>query len=223
MNRTLPIVTIASVLFLGVPALAATQPDIVQVQWGQSRSAYQRSYDDGYRAGLREGERDARSGRRPDFRQHDEYRRGSAGWGWGNTNQASSDVFRRGFAEGYSAGYDRLRGSGRPGYPGYPDSRGSYGYPGGGYAYPGGGYGSPQRGYGSYSPAAQRGFDDGYEDGRDDGRDNDRYEPTRKKNYREGDDGYNSRYGSREQYKAEYRRAFQQGYDRGYREGRYSR
>lgn len=211
MKYTLPIVTLAAIL-TGAPAVVAAQPEIVHAQWGQPRSAYQRSYDDGYRAGLRGGERDARSGRRPDYRQHDEYRRGSNGWGWGNSNRAATDVFRRGFAEGYRAGYERLRGYGRPGYPDY---RGSYGYPGG--------YDGPRSGYGYYSPAAQRGFDDGYKEGRKDGRDNDRYEPTRKKKYREGDDGYNSRYGSKERYKAEYRQAFQQGYERGYREGRYSR
>ena len=233
MTRTLPIVTLASLLAVGTPTAMSAQPVVTPVQWGQTnpRGDFQRSYDDGYRSGLREGDRDARSGRRPDFRQHDEFRRGSSGWGWGGGNaQRSTDLFRRGFAEGYQAGFDRYRGSingyGRPGYPSGPyrpdgGYNGSYGYPDGSYGYPGsnGSYGYP----GSYgrSPAAQRGFEDGYRDGSNDARDNDRYEPTRKKKYREGDEGYNNRYGSRDQYKYEYRQSFQQGYDRGYREGRY--
>lgn len=224
MTRMLPIATIASLLAVSAPATALAQPAIVQTQWGQSRSGYERSFDEGYRSGLREGERDARSGRRPDFRRQDEYRRGSnSGWNiFGRNDRTSEDAFRRGFAEGYTAGYDRYRGAYGSRYPVEPRGGydGRYGYPGGGYGYPGGGYGHPDRGR-SYSPAAQRGFEDGYRDGRDDSRDRDRYEPTRKKDYRKGDDGYDKRYGSRDRYKDEYRRAFQQGYDMGYREGRY--
>lgn len=219
MTRTFPILTIASLLTIGTPLVASSQPVLTNAQWGRSSQGgdYQRLYDNGYRTGMREGERDARSGRRRDYRQSDAFRRGSNGWGWGNSGNGD-DIFRRGFAEGYSAGYDRYRQSaGRYGRPDYPS--GGYGYPNDGYrsqggsGYPGGGY--------VQSPAAQRGFQDGLRDGSNDARDNDRYEPTRKKKYREGDEGYNSRYGSRDQYKYEYRQSFQQGYDRGYREGRY--
>lgn len=222
MKRTVPIVALASILALApAAASAARQPEIVSAQWGRAvpRGDAQRSYNDGYQRGAREGERDARSGRPRDYRRHDEFRRGSSGWGNG---RGAEDAFRRGFAEGYLAGYDQSRGRGgwgRQTYPeyGYPGGRypqgGAYGYPGGGYGYPGGGYG--------YSPAAQRGYQDGLRDGRNDARDNDRYEPTRKKKYRDGDDGYNNRYGSRDQYKMEYRDAFRQGYDQGYREGRW--
>jgi len=225
MRRTFSIVALASLLTVA-PSLAsaAPQPDIVHAQWGRAvpRDDFQRSYNDGYQRGVREGERDARTGRARDYRRHDEFRRGNSGWGgWGN-GRGMEDAFRRGFAEGYLAGYDQMRGGrggwGRPGYPdyGYPGN----GYPQGGYGYPGGGYGYPGGGYG-YSPAAQRGYEDGLRDGRNDARDNDRYEPTRKKKYREGDEGYSSRFGSRDQYKAEYRDAFRQGYDQGYREGRW--
>ena len=226
MMRTFPIVSLASLLALAVPAASSAQPVPTPVQWGQGDPRQdQRAYDNGYRAGLREGERDARSGRRPDYRSQDEYRRGSNnnGWGLGNASRYNADLFRRGFAEGYHVGYQRLRGSyGGYGAPGYPDGsyrpQGGYGYPGGAYGYPGGTYGYP----GAYaSPAGQRGFENGYNEGRGDARDNDRYEPTRKKKYREADDGYNSRYGSKDQYRNEYRQAFQQGYDRGYREAQY--
>lgn len=217
MTRTLPIVAVAALLAIGTPTALAAQTVLTPVQWGlPGRAGDQRTYDEGYRSGMREGERDARSGRRPDPRQHDEFRRGNSGWGWGGNRQGAADLFRRGFAEGYQDAFYRYR------------SGGSYGrgYPGGGhrpdagYGYPDQGRGYPDSGYGR-SPAAQRGFEDGYRDGREDARDNDRYEPIRKKGYREGDDGYNSRYGSRDQYKVEYRQGFRQGYDRGYREGRY--
>jgi hypothetical protein len=227
MTHSLSPITLAALLIVGAP-VATAQPHGVPVQWGSSsRQVDQRNFDEGYRMGIREGERDARGNWPRDYRRHDAYRRGSSnnGWGWGGWNNGprSDDAFRRGFAEGYLAGYDQFRGGyggyGRSGYPGSGYPGGSYGRPG--YPDYGGGYGYPGNGGYGYSPAAQRGFDDGYRDGRDDARDRDRYEPTRKRNYREGDDGYSSRYGSREQYKAEYRQAFQQGYDRGYREGRY--
>jgi hypothetical protein len=214
MTRTLATLAVASLIVIGTPAASSSQPVVTRAQWGQSRGDVQRVYDNGYRSGLREGERDARSGRRRDYRQHDEFRRGNSGWGWGNGGGSrDADVFRRGFAEGYLAGYDRFRGNGGYGRPGY-------GYPDGGYR-PQGGWDPRDGGAYGRSPASQRGFEDGYRDGRNDARDNDRYEPTRKKKYREGDEGYNNRYGSREQYKYEYRQSFQQGYDRGYREGRY--
>ncbi len=119
MIRTFPVVSLASLLALGTPMASSAQPVATPVQWGQAypRGDYQRVYDNGYRTGLREGERDARSGRRPDYRNQDEYRRGnnSNGWGLGNSNGSNADVFRRGFAEGYQAGYQRFRGS----YGGY--------------------------------------------------------------------------------------------------------
>ena len=91
MTRTLPIVTLASLLAVGTPTAMSAQPVVTPVQWGQAnpRGDYQRSFDDGYRSGLREGDRDARSGRRPDFRQHDEFRRGSTGWGWGRQQRSA--------------------------------------------------------------------------------------------------------------------------------------
>lgn len=234
MKKTTPILTLASLLTFGpafIPPSSAQSaaPGIVAAQWGRRavpRARVEQTYSQGYRIGVREGERDARDRRRRDYRQHSEYRRGG---GHSRDGNALQDAYRRGFAEGYVQGYGRARGSwgrpdargypgrGYPSYPSYPDRGGSRG----GYGYPGdpGGYGN-RGGYG-YSQASQRGFEHGHKEGRDDGRDNDRYDPRRHKKYREGDDGYNSRYGSRDQYKVEYRQAFQQGYDQGYREGQY--
>ena len=186
MTKTFPIVALASLLATGLAAPAAAQPAVSTVQWGRAvpRGDFQRAYDQGFSRGVREGERDARSGRRRDHRDSDSFRRGSRGWG---NSGAMDDAYRRGFAEGYQRGYDRNRGGYRGAYD-YP--RGGYGYPGNGGYYPDGG----RDGY--YSPAAQRGFEDGLRDGRNDARDSDRYEPTRKKKYRDGDDGYDKRYGS---------------------------
>lgn len=220
------VTTLATALTLG-PLPAAAQPStataaVIPAQWGQGRAVprerFQQMYAQGYRAGLREGERDARSRRRADYGRHNDYRRGG---GWGNNRAGEAEAFRRGFMEGYGQAYgrfsrgwnDRYPNRGYPSYPAYPS------YPG--RSYPGGGYGGGGYGGGYYSPAAQRGFDDGYREGRNAGRGNDRYDPVREKRYRDGDSGYNRRYGSREQYKQEYRNAFRQGYDRGYREARY--
>jgi hypothetical protein len=226
MKKTTLTATLATALLIGpLPASAQTVPGtatLAPAQWGQGRAVqrnrFEQMYSQGYRAGLREGERDARGRRGRDYGRHNDYRRGG---GWGNSRGGEADAFRRGFADGYGEAYSRFdRGwnnrapnRGYPSYPTYPSNRGQ--------AYPGGGYGGGGYGGGYYSPAAQRGFDEGYREGMNAGRGNDRYDPVREKRYREGDSGYNSRFGSREQYKQEYRNAFRQGYDRGYREARY--
>ena len=174
---------------------------------------------------MREGERDARSGRRPDYRNQDEFRRGSNGYGWGSGNSSGSNAISSGAALPRAtspATTDTVAVSGY-GNQGYPErrvppagdvrlSRRRLRIPEWQLRVPGG-YGSRRRPSVASRTATAT--------ARNDARDNDRYEPTRKKKYREGDDGYNSRYGSRDQYRNEYRQAFQQGYDRGYREGRY--
>jgi hypothetical protein len=58
---------------------------------GQDRNDYER----GYRAGLREGEQDARRGRAYDVQRDPRF--------------GARDDFRRGFAEGYRAGFERAR------------------------------------------------------------------------------------------------------------------
>jgi hypothetical protein len=213
----------ALLVMAGSPAPADAQPG-----WRQT-AAYGPAYDNGYRAGLDVGARDARDGRAFDVRRHDEYRDGDRGYdrSYGNRGQYKQD-FRAGFDRGYSDGYSRYGRGGRAiprdrgyGYPGasrYPD----YGrYPDNGRypdRYPP--YPSTSGGYGYYSAAYDRGFSEGYEKGRDDGRDGRQFEVERHKCYREGDRGYRREYGSRDRYKVEYRDAFRQGYERGYREAR---
>jgi hypothetical protein len=203
---------------LAVAIVSAAAPAAAQVRrhdgYYGARASY--GFDNGYRQGLSEGERDARQRQRFDYNDSNQYRRADRGY-----DRRSGDLdgyrreFRRGFEAGYRDGYQRA-GNGRGGYGPYGNS-GGRGNSRGGYGYPGG-YGSP---YGYASPAAQYGFNEGYEKGLEDLRDGDRYEPARHKWYREGDRHYNSRYGSRDAYKNEYRLAFREGYDRAFREGRY--
>jgi flagellar biosynthesis/type III secretory pathway protein FliH len=180
------------------------------------------AYDNGYREGIKEGERDSR--RRDAFNYQDErtWQRGDKGYhrSYGDRGRYEQS-FRTGYAAGYSDGYRRYSPNygGRPGTV-YPNTRGDYGYgyPGqGGYGYPGGGYG-----YGN-SPAFSNGARDGYEKGREDARDRDPYDPRRHKWYRDGDRDYRSSYGPRQRYEDVYRQGFREGYDRGYREWSYRR
>jgi len=199
----------ASTLALAAPAAAQYGPRYPAPPPTWSNAAY----DNGYREGLLAGERDARDGRRFDFRDDRIYDHGDIGYDrrYGSRD-AYRAAFRRGYADGYRIGYERAarhrQGGWYPGSGGYPDR-----YPG-----------PPRSGYPGYgySPAYERGFHDGYEEGAKAARDRDRYDPRGEKDYRKGDQGYNGRYGSKELYKREYRDGFLAGYDRGYREGRYA-
>jgi hypothetical protein len=192
--------------------LAAAEPASAQVRRHDgypyaTNGSY--GFDNGYREGLRQGDRDARQNRPFDFNDNNDYRRADRGY-----DRRSGDAnwyrreFRRGYEAGYREGYSQYGYGERNRYPNrggnYPNSR--YGYPGG-YS---------NRGY--VGPAYQYGLSEGYEKGIEDVRDRDRYEPARHKWYREGDRHYNSRYGSREAYKNEYRVGFREGYDRAFRE-----
>jgi len=166
------------------------------------RDVERRAYDDGYRRGLENGQRDARD--RRDFRvDRDRAYRDANSRDWGGDRDRFSRFFRDGYREGYAEGYNRTARDERPRiYPNGPNA------------------GSPGYGRVFSSPAAQVGYRDGLNAGRDDANDRESYDPRRSKNYREGDRDYNDRYGSRDQYKQEYRAAFVQGYEEGYRGGR---
>jgi flagellar biosynthesis/type III secretory pathway protein FliH len=233
---------------LGVMGLAAAAP--VNAQFAgtiavdrptyadEARQPYNESrrvaYDNGYREGVREGERDVRS--RDVFNYQDErtWQRADKGYhrSYGDAVRYQQS-FRTGYAAGYSDAYRRSApGYGYGGNGGiYPNTRGGYpgqsgyGYPGeSGYGYPGqGGYGAPAQGRYGYSPAYSNGVNDGYEKGREDARDRDPFDPLRHKWYREGDHDYKSQYGPRQQYENVYREGFKEGYERGYREWAYRR
>jgi hypothetical protein len=174
------IALLALVMIGAMPACASAQGR--PLTFSQTRA----DYDRGYRDGLRDGQRDARSGRGFDY---DNDRRLSRG----------RDGFRRGYIEGYRAGFERVRGAART-------SRNSRGVRG------------PRAGRGGYQdPAFARGYADGFQRGRDDGRDRDRYDPVRHRDYRSADDGYFREYGSKQAYENNYRAGFRQGYEEGYR------
>ncbi len=184
------------------------------------------AYDNGYREGVKEGEKDARSRNVYDFRDERAWQRADKGYhrSFGDEWRYQQS-FRGGFEAGYSDGYRRYGGNygyGGGGYGGgygtrvpggtYPNTRGDYGY-----GYPRSGYG-----YGS-NPAYSNGVNDGYQKGREDARDRDSFDPRRHKWYRSGDHNYRNEYGPRREYENLYRQGFQQGYERGYRELGYRR
>jgi hypothetical protein len=204
------VLTVSTATFAHAQAVPRRHPVPNGPAWNQ-----QSAYDDGYRMGALDGERDGRDGRGS---------RANARAAWNSRGGRYGNDVRRAFEDGYNSGYregyarfDR-RGSRDRGYdPSYrrPGSDGNGGY------YGNGGYGD----YGRYrSPAVDQGYRDGYEEGLDAGRDRDRFDPVGEKDYRKADRGYNGRYGSKAQYQAAYRDAFRQGYEEGYRDaGQYDR
>ena len=235
---------------LGVVGLALASPAAAQLAGGidlnrptyadEARQPYNESrrvaYDNGYREGVKEGERDARSRNTFNYQDERTWQRADKGYhrSFGDWDRYQQ-TFRTGFAAGYSDAYRRFvpdygyRGNGGV----YPNTQGGYGYPNqggygypsqGGYGYPGqSGYGYPSQGRYGYGPAYSNGVNDGYEKGREDARDRDSYDPLRHKWYREGDHDYKSQYGPRPQYQNVYREGFKEGYERGYREWSYRR
>ena len=236
---------------LGVAALALTAPVQAQTRgWPDNDRAYSArqsyydsgrvAYDNGFREGLKQGEKD---GRKNDaFRYQDEktFQRADKGYHreYGSLDRYRQS-FRTGYSTGYSEGYQRYApnygyGNGRYGngravprgdvggvyYPDrYPNNRGPVypSYP----SYPSSYPGSYGRYGGYYDVAIQNGVNDGYEKGLEDAHRNRSFDPLRHDWYRSGDRHYESRYGSKDQYKDLYRQGFRDGYDRGFRDGRY--
>ena len=121
---------------LNRPAYAPAYNDEPQPYYESRRVAY----DNGYREGIKEGERDAK--RRDAFNYQDErtWQRGDKGYrrSYGDPVRYQQ-TFRTGYAAGYSDGFRRYAPSYGNGYPrggAYPNTRGGYGYPQGGYGYP---------------------------------------------------------------------------------------
>ena len=131
-------------LALASPASAqlTTLPDLNRATYADERQPYNESrrvaYDNGYREGIKEGEKDARS--RDVFNYQDErtWQRADKGYhrSYGDS-QRYQQAFRTGYAGGYSDGYRRYAPSYGNDYPRggvYPNTRGGYGYPQGGMA-----------------------------------------------------------------------------------------
>lgn len=244
-------------LFLGAFALALGFASHAQAQthgWLGNTPSYsapdqqsyydarRTAYDNGFREGVKQGEKDAQKNRPFSYQDEKTFQHADKGYHREfGTLERYRQTFRNGYATGYSDGYQRYApsyGYGGYGNPGYGNGR--YGQ---GRAVPradrGGVWGGTAGGYpqqypqypqspGSYGPygsyrdiASQNGFNDGLEKGAEDARKNRSFDPLRHDWYRSGDRHYESRYGSREQYKDLYREGFKAGYDRGYREGWY--
>ena len=176
------------------------------------------AYDQGYREGVKRGEQDARRGDRFGYEDEREFRRADKGYHRRlGDRERYRQVFRDGFAAGYSDAFSRLSPYGRNiGRQGPYARQRPYGQQRGYGTWGGGRYGGNY-----YSPAFENGARDGYEKGQEDARKSRSFDPLRHSWYRSGNRHYEGRYGSREQYKDVYRRGFQQGYERGFQEARY--
>jgi len=174
---------------LAAPSIATAQMAVPRGNSNRVPPGQVRQYERGYQEGRVQGEQDARRGR-PFVLE---------------SRGAGRTEFRRGYADGYQAGYDSVRRSPAYGPFGGNDRRGS----------------NTRRLPGGYQePAFARGYADGYEEGLKDVRDRDRYDPVGTRDYRKGDQGYYGSYGSRDTYKNNYRAGFRQGYEEGYRSRR---
>jgi hypothetical protein len=210
-----PALTLAAAT-LAAPAYAQLSRSTISLGYtADQRSPYydvrRSAYDNGYREGVKEGEKDARRGDRFEFRDERTFRDGDKGYRrqFGD-RERYRQTFRSGYSAGYSDAYQRLnvrnnRGWERDGrYRGNNTGYGGYGYRGS-----------------AYSLILENGARDGYEKGVEDSRRNRSFDPLRHKWYRDAERHYRGEYGSRDQYRDVYRRGFQQGYERGYRERRY--
>jgi flagellar biosynthesis/type III secretory pathway protein FliH len=202
------------------------------------------AYDNGYREGLKEGEKDAR--KREARRWQDEKTWQHADKGY-RREYGDFERYRQAFRTGYSDGYSEAYNRYAPGYGRYdngPWDNGRYGdgravprrdgtyddpddrnypnqYPG---RYPNqypGGYGQYGGSYGYDQAAFDNGARDGYEKGVEDARKGRSYDPLRHDWYRSADRNYDRQYGTKDAYRDVYRQGFKDGYERGYRGGYY--
>ena len=130
---------------IGALMIATASPALAQYGGGNRRPAYgygsvdtrRIGYDNGFREGITEGEKDGRSGDRFRYQDEGDFKRADVGYrnNYGNRDMYRQS-FRSGFADGYADGYRRYSRNGQ-----YGNDR---------YGYGGGGYGSDSRyGYGT--------------------------------------------------------------------------
>jgi hypothetical protein len=168
-----------------------------QLQASQLRAPTNAPYERGFREGALRGEQDARQGRAFSPEGHSGNRRGDV-FSDSRSRNPYLNAVRRGYVEGYRAGYGAWQGGNR--------------------RETGPRFGQAPRGA-RQEPASARGYSDGFKRGFDDGRSGDRYDAVRSREYRDGDAGYYGAYGSRDAYRNNYRAGFRQGYEDGYRDG----
>jgi hypothetical protein len=174
----------AASLLIAVPTETRAQARPYQYQ-----TVDQRAFDNGYREGLAQGERDAMDGRLFSFVRAEGYRLGDDGY---RREDGPLGDYRRMFRQGFEAGY-------RDGYERDAPTTG------------------PRARTNELSAAVEIGFRDGYDEGLKDLHDHQSYDPVRSDKYRSGDHHYDRRYGTRDEFKREYRLGFEQGYERAYR------
>jgi hypothetical protein len=175
---------LAAGLLIAWPSTSTAQDRVLRYQ-----RVDQAAYENGYRGGLAQGERDARDGREFSFTRAEEYRLADLGYRRQDGDlQEYRQMFRRGFEAGYRDGFEH-------------ESRAIVPY---------------RSGRAELSPAAQIGFEDGFEAGLNDVRHHERYDPVRNSRYRSADHHYDRRYGTREEFMREYRNGFEEGYDQAF-------
>jgi hypothetical protein len=205
----------ALILSVGLAAPVMAQAVPRQGDWdrgGWYGGGNSDGYRNGYNAGVREGERDARDRKDYGFKRDDVYE--DADWGY---RGGSKSDYKRRFRDGYEAGYDQ-------GYRRYAGGWGGWDRPGNGGYYPGDRYPGNGGGWGNSGQYAYRnGYSDGFEEGRNAAERNRAFNPTGESRYRSATRGYDSRYGSRGAYQQDYRSGFRSGYEEGYRDGRRDR
>jgi hypothetical protein len=190
--------------------LASPSPASAQPRWGYDNGSVSYAYDNGYRAGAREGERDARDGKQPGFKRDNAYE--DADWGFrGGDKGRYKYEFRRGYEAGYDTAYHRSARGGWYDNRGWNDTR-----PGVEVIVPGPSYPAYGDGYNVGRVAYDNGYRDGLEEGHRDVHRDRPYGLWRCDRFRDGDHGYNGRFGSRDAYRTDYRSGFRAGYDAGY-------
>lgn len=185
---------VGATLITGATTWAAAQA-MVPVQGWQYRDQDDRQ---AFKEGFRQGQWDARNGRRADAR----------------TNRWREADDRQAYATGYYRGYREMSYTWR----GNGDRDRDGGYYGGDR-----GYGGWNGGYGNFSAARQYGMQDGINDGLNDRRSGHSFRPTHDDNYKHADRGYDYRFGNKDSYKQAYRQAYEQGYQQGYNGGSWQR
>jgi hypothetical protein len=102
-SRVLP--ALALVAALGVAPACASGGYVYRndpYRGGYGREIERRAYDNGFRDGIKAGEKDGRRGRSFAFDRHDDWRDGDDGY---HRNLGDREFYRRSFREGFRAGY----------------------------------------------------------------------------------------------------------------------
>jgi hypothetical protein len=191
MKQLVRTLLLGTAMVAGTATWAAAQAVVLPVQWGHRDADDRQAFQDGYR----QGQLDARQGRRSDWDDRCRYREA-------DDRAAFRDGYNRGYREvGYRGAND-----------GYYGNRGPYGR-----------YG-PYGGYGNGSNVAERfGFQDGLNAGAYDRQTGHSYRPEHDGGYKHADNGYDSRFGNKDTYKYYYRQAYMRGYQQGYNGGGWRR